>query len=128
MIEIEQIKQAIREIAAIDGVEFDSDMLADDVLVLTYAFPDPAEYAAAIQATARALRLIVDERVSTGELVDDYSGWSSYHYQHRVVQSSKADMRIMFRRTGTAIQVRGFGHRRMPADFYRRMGEVGRVR
>ena len=126
MIEIEQVKHAIGDIAAVDGVEFDSDMLADDAFVLTYAFPVPEEYAAAIQATVRALRLIADDRVSASRLRDDYDGWLSFHYPHRLAQGAKADMRIMFRRTGGAVQVRGFGHRRMPAGFYRRMSEVGR--
>ena len=128
MIEVEQIKRSISLIAAIDRVEFDSEALADDALVLTYAFPEPEEYAAAIRATARALQLIVDSRVNAAQLHDDYNGWSSYHYQHRINQGSKADMRIMFRRKGDVVQVRGFGHRRMPADFYRRMSEVGRGR
>lgn len=128
MISIEQIRQAIETVAAVDGVEFDADMLVDDALVLAYAFTDAEEYAAAIQATARALELLAAGRVAASQLDEDYEGWRSYHYQHRVAQGAKADMRIMFRSAGNAIQVRGFGHRRMPADFYRRMSEIGRAR
>ncbi|WP_165172039.1 hypothetical protein [Adlercreutzia sp. ZJ242] len=52
--------------------------------------------------------------------------WLSCHYQHRVVQGAKADCRIIYRTTEDGIEVKGFGHRRIPEDFYRRMS-AGRV-
>lgn len=128
MIGIERIKWAIECIAAVDGVEFDSNMLADDAFVLAYAFSQDDEYDAAVRATVRALTLIVEGRVAASQLDGDYDGWTSLHYQHRIAQGAKADMRIMFRRAGEAVQVRGFGHRRLPADFYHRMSEVWRTR
>ena len=51
----------------------------------------------------------------------EFEDWQSYHYQHRVGQRAKALCRIVFRKTENGIEVKGFGHRRIPEDLYQRL-------
>lgn len=127
MISTELIARAISELACIDGVEFDAKSLVQDVVGVAMAFPSPDDFEAAMAATHRMLKLVVDGSVNVSHLIDDYEGWECCHYQHRVLQGAKANMRIMFQRTSSMVRVRGFGNRRQPEDFYRRMAEIGRM-
>lgn len=45
-------------------------------------------------------------------------------YQHRVRQGIEVTCRIMFREIDGGIEAKGLGHRRIPADFYKRMGRM----
>ena len=117
---------AIDAIASVEGATMSASALVQDVVSVARAFPDPAEFEAAVANTARAIELVVSGRVAPSELGDDYKGWRAYRYQHRVAQGEKADMRVLFREEGGRILVRGFGHRREPADFYWRMAAADR--
>lgn len=123
----DMIIQAIEELAAVEGAFFDPRSLAEDVVGVAAAFPEPEEFEAAIAATARMVGLIVSGRVDVGSLSDDYEGWECCHYQHRASQGVRATMRIMFTRVEDGVRVRGFGDRRRPGDFYRRMADVERM-
>lgn len=123
----ETILRAIEELASVEGVFFDPASLVEDVVGVAVAFPEPGDFEAAIAATARMLGLVSSGRVDVSSLSDDYEGWECCHYQHRVSQGVKATMHIMFSRADDGVRVRGFGERRRPEDFYRRMAEIGRM-
>ena len=125
-ISIELIRKAIEAIAAIDGVLMDPASLAEDAAFLAYAFPEESEFQAACANTCRALRQICNGSVTASNLKYEFEDWQSYHYQHRVRQGLQADCRIKFRQTPQGIEVKGFGHRRIPRDFYLRMAGIGR--
>jgi len=127
MASAEQILAAIDALAAIEGVQFDPVSLAEDVVGVAAVFPESGDFEAAIAATARTLGLIVEGRVDVSSLVDDYAGWECCHYQPRAARGVRATMRIMFVREEGSVRVRGFGERRRPEDFYRRMAEVERL-
>ena len=118
---------AIEALADVEGAYFDARSLAEDVVGIAAAFPEPGEFEAAIAATARMLGLIVSDRIDVSRLSDDYEGWERCHYQHHASQGTKATMRIMFTRAEGSVRVRGFGNRRCPEDFYRRMADVERL-
>ena len=126
MASVERILQAITSLSAVEGVEFDPKSLAEDVVGVAAALPEEGEFEAAIAATVRMLGLIVAERVDVSALSEDYEGWECCHFQPHTGCGEKATMRIMLTRTEGAVRVRGFGDRRLPDDFYRRMAAVGR--
>ena len=66
-------------------------------------------------------KVVAGRVVSSAPLVGDHLGWSSYHYQHRVAQGQRADMRLEWMAVDKGIRVRAFGHRFIPEDFYRRV-------
>ena len=123
----EQILQAIDALAAVDGALFDPKSLAEDVVGVAAAFPERGDFESAIAATVRMLGLIIADKIDVSSLSDDYEGWECCHYQHRASRGVKATMRIMFVRVDGKVRVRGFGDRRPPADFYRRMAGVERM-
>ncbi|MGN0261654.1 MAG: hypothetical protein ACI4B9_02220 [Eggerthellaceae bacterium] len=117
------IRQAVEALAGIEGVFMDPASLVEDVFLFAYAFPEQEDFMAACASTSRALGLLMKGAVDSSNLKYQLEGWDSYHYQHRAGQGVKADCRIMYRRIDGGIEVKGFGHRRIPADFYIRMGE-----
>lgn len=119
----EIIRQAIESLSDIKGVHMDAASLVEDSFLLAYAFPEEDDFMSACASTCRALTQLVAGRVIPADLKYDFEDWKSYHYQHRVGQNIKATCRIMYRRINGGIEVKGFGHRRIPEDFYERMHE-----
>lgn len=117
------IRCAIETLSQSEGVFMDPASLVEDVFLLAYAFPEEEDFMAACASTSRAFGYLTDGAVDSSNLKYQLEGWDSYHYQHRVGQGVKADCRIMFHRIDGGIEVKGFVHRRIPADFYLRMGE-----
>lgn len=116
------VAQAIFRLAHVPGIMMDPDALAEDAALLAASFPDEAEFLKATLATERAMADVAAGRVnSAAPLVGDHAGWKSYHYQHRVAQGQRADMRLEWKRGEDEVLVRAFGHRFVPADFYRRV-------
>ena len=115
------IDAAIDLIAGVPGLEMDADDLADDVVLMSLAWPDEAEFLRAASSTERAMRQLSSGAVSAAPLKHDLAGWFSYHYQHARAQGARADMRIAFKPVEGGIRVRAFGHRDVPTDFYRRI-------
>ena len=114
--------QAIVRLASVPHVMMDPDALAEDVSLLAMAFPDEVEFLRAVVATENAMSRVANGAVaSSPALVGDHAGWMSYHYQHRVAQGQKADTRLEWKPFPNGIFVRAFGHRFIPADFYRRV-------
>lgn len=120
------IRQAIESFSEIDGVLMDPANLVEDAFFLAFAFPHDNDYLAACASTRRALERLAAREVDASSLKYEFEGWESYYYQHRVGQDVKATCRIMYRRTSSGIKVKGFGHRRIPADFYERMAAAAR--
>ena len=118
------LRKAVAAIAAVPHVEMSPQRLAEDVLLLSYVFTQEDEYLVAVSNTCRALTQLVQDAVTPAPLDYAFAGWLSYHYQHRVGQGQRADMRIVFMRTKDGIRVRAFGHRNLPHDFYERLKEV----
>ena len=113
----ELIAYAIQAIAAMPCVQMSPQSLAEDAILLSYAFTMEEDYLAAVASTCRALSQIEQKLVTTVDLKYQFATWQCYHYQHKVAQGQRANMRIVFRRTKEGIQVRAFGHRRLPHDF-----------
>lgn len=120
------IRQAIESLSEIDGVLMDPANLVEDAFLLAFAFPHDNDYLAACASTRRALERLAAREADVSSLKYEFEGWESYHYQHRVGQGVKATCRIMYRRTPSGIEVKDFGHRRIPADFYERMAAATR--
>ena len=117
----ERMAEAIAAIASVPGVSMSSQGLFEDVLLLSYAFSCEDDFMAAVASTCSVLRNLVADRVTPAPLKYDYQGWRCFHYQHRVAQGARADMRIMFKRVDSGIRVHAFGHRNLPQDFYERL-------
>lgn len=120
------IRQAIESLSEIDGVLMDPANLVEDAFLLAFAFPHDNDYLAACASTRRAFERLAAREVDASSLKYEFEGWESYHYQHRVGQGVKATCRIVYRRTPSGIEVKSFGHRRIPADFYERMAAATR--
>ena len=117
----EMVLEAAMAIASVPGLEMDPDDLLEDAFLLACSFPEEDEFMAATAATVRAIGNIAGRRVTSARLKYAFEGWLSYHYQHRVSQGGSADCRIVFRKTEGGVEVKAFGHRRVPADIYERM-------
>lgn len=117
----EAVLEAAMAIASVPGLEMDPDDLLEDAFLLARSFPEEDEFMAAAAATVRAIGSIAGRRVTSSRLKYAFEGWLSYHYQHRVSQGGSADCRVVFRETERGVEVKAFGHRRVPADIYERM-------
>lgn len=115
------IDSAIELIAAIPGIEMDPDDLADDIILLSVAFPEEEPFLQSVVATERALRQLIDGKVDSAHLKYNLEDWCSFHYQHTRAQGQRANMRIVFQQLDDGIRVRAFGHRDIPADVYERI-------
>lgn len=122
------LQRAIVLLSDIDDVEFDGKTLAEDVLSVSEALSDPAEFKLVIAATRRALVQLGEGRIEGTPLRFKLAEWRSLHYQHKRGRGQHADMRIVYRvlEDGSGIRVRGFGHRHDPQDIYRRLRERDR--
>ncbi|WP_205520032.1 hypothetical protein [Virgibacillus doumboii] len=75
----------------------------------------------AMENVVKSLNLLVTDQVDGSQLVSNYTGWDSYHFQSKRVQGQRADLRIVFQRNSGLIRVRGFGNRWVPVDIYQRL-------
>lgn len=125
----EALRAAIEGIAHIDGVVMPPEALVEDVVLLAEVWPDDNDFRAAVASCAQALAHIAAGRVTASALSDSLDGWFSYHFQLRRAQGEKAVLRIVYRPVRGGVEVKGFGHRFRPADFYHRIvrGEAIRL-
>ena len=119
-------EQSIRILASVPGVFMDPDALVEDVLLLGHVFSEKEDFQQAVYNTQQALVKLVSGTVTSSPLRGAHADWNSYHYQHTVRQGQQADMRIEWQPCEGGIRVRGFGHRWVPQDFYRRMSALRR--
>ena len=112
------LHSCIHALASVEGMLMDPRALTEDVLLLAEAFPDEADFLLAAASTRRALEQCARGTITPTALDRSLAGWLSYHYQHKVGQGQQADMRVVYRETDRGIEVKGFGHRWLPADVY----------
>ena len=124
------LRAGIAQLSSVEGVEMSPEALVEDVVLLARVWPAEEDFAAAVAASARALSQIVARTVTPSPLKGKLEGWCSYHYQLRRVQGEAAVLRVVFRRHGDMVEVKGFGHRFKPADVYHRLvfGDPARPR
>lgn len=116
------ILEWIERTAHVQGVSMDPDALADDVFLMAYVFSEEAAFLQAMNHVVQALHMLVAGKVQASQLEKNLSGWDSYHFQSKRVQGQRADLRIIFQRTADdTLYVKGFGHRFLPADIYKRL-------
>ena len=120
----ELIAAAARTIAGVEQVQADATAIIEDAFLLSLAFTDEDDYLSAVANTIRALEQIVAQSVTPAQLKHGHRGWSCYHFQHKVEQGARADMRIVFKRTEEGVQLRAYGHRNLPIDFYERVART----
>ena len=118
------IAHAASAIASVKGIEADADSIIEDAYLLSLAFTEPNDFLSAVANTQRAIAQLVEGTVSPAQLKYEHAGWLAYHYQHKVVQGQRADMRIIFCRTESGIRLRAYGHRSLPKDFYERVADT----
>lgn len=117
------VAKAIRLFASIPNVSFDADGLVDDLRALIEVWPEERSFLVAISSTVRAIGLIAEGKALASSLNRELAGWQSFHYPHSRNHHGKADMRLVYRRVESGVQVLGFGHRHVPSDVYARMGD-----
>ena len=96
------LEQAIAIISSVRGLYMDPDALADDVILLAYIWPDEGEFKMAVARVHRTLTQLVEGNVEGSPLKYGFSGWRSFHFQHRRGQQSRTDTRIVSKDSQTA--------------------------
>lgn len=118
----ELILEFIDKVSDIDGLSMDPVTLADDVVLMAFVFDVEATFLQAMNNVLRALTQLIDGKLDKSQLARNYRGWESYHFQSRRAQGQRADLRIVFQNvTSHSIRVKGFGHRHLPSDIYKRL-------
>jgi hypothetical protein len=120
-ISYERLLDAFAELGSVENVQMNPDDLSEDVFLLGRAFKNEDEFNSAVAATVNALKKLAMDKVTPAELERNMRGFQSYHYQHKVEQGARADMRIIFKRTDSGIEVKALGHRFIPQDIYKRL-------
>ena len=83
------------------------------------------EQAIAIISSVRGLYMDPDALADDVILLKyGFSGWRSFHFQHRRGQQSRAGMRIVYMPLDTGIRVKGFANRHLPSDIYQRLAQL----
>ena len=118
------LEQTIAIISSVRGLYMDPDALADDVILLAYIWPDEGEFKMAVASVHRALTQLVEGNVEGSPLKYGFSGWRSFHFQHRRGQQSRADTRIVYiaPRHGNSRQRIRKPH--LPSDIYQRLAQL----
>lgn len=117
----ELLAEAIKVISSVDGIQMDARTLAEDVVLTAIVYDENQAFKMAITNIVAALQLIVSKRNIGTPLVGNLSGWHSFHFQSKRTQGHPADLRIVYKDKGTVIQVKGFGNRILPIDFYKKL-------
>ncbi len=118
----EQLSAWIECVAKLEGLMMDAEKLVEDIVLVAVAFNnDPETFSVVMANTIEAFQLILRARNIGQPLGGNKAGWISYHFQSHRTRRHKADMRIVYRNTGIAIQIMGFGHRWMPQPIYDRL-------
>ncbi len=121
MVSKELMLSTIDKVSKVDGVAMAPLGLLEDVVTLAKSFPEEEDFSLAAAETLIALRHARDGRVDATPLRFSLAGWYSYHYRHKRENGQKADMRLVYRPSNRGIEVKAFGHRHVPSDFYKRI-------
>lgn len=111
----------IGKLSSVPGIEMDVDALVDDVVLTAYAFEDESTFQTAMTHIVSSFLLIVKKRNVGQDLSANLEGWKLYHFQSQRARKHPADLRIVYQDTGTVIRVRGFSHRWIPEEVYKRL-------
>jgi hypothetical protein len=118
----ELIVQWIDIVSRIKGLQMDPVALADDIVLMAFIFDNEETFLLAMDNVAKAISQLVDGSVDVSRLRRNFTDWNSYHFQSQRTQSHRADLRIEFDKVDdTTIRVKGFGHRHLPSDVYKRL-------
>lgn len=118
----EVILEWIDRVSNVQDVKMDPNALVDDVILMAYVFHERLSFLQAMNSVVRALEQIVNEKVSVSQLEHNLRGWDSYHFQSQRLQGQGADLRIIYQHVDSgSVYVRGFGHRHLPSDIYKRL-------
>jgi hypothetical protein len=116
------ILQWIENVSQIPGLQMDPTALTDDVVLIALVFDVEETFLLAMDNVVRAIRQLINGLVYTSQLERNYSDWYSYHFQSQRTQGHRADLRVVFQNVATnMIRVKGFGHRHLPSDVYKRL-------
>ena len=112
----------IDRLAELEGVSMDADALVEDVIVLAAAFnQDPDVFPVVMMNVIKAFQNLLHKRNAGQPLTGNHVAWLSFHFQSRAIRKLKADMRIVYRDTGSTLEILGFGHRWIPQEIYHRL-------
>lgn len=106
----------------VDNLSFNAADVAEDLIALEQAFPEPSRYAAVLEQVLREIRLVKRQPGSGKPTWGRLSGWRRLAFQSLRRRGHPADLRIVFRSDGEKLELLGFGHRHWPEGFYRRLG------
>lgn len=93
--------------------------LSDDISALRRVFQDDGNFAAALRSVTVQLPKLGTYEAKA--LQYDLDGWSRIRFSSAI--NCEADLRIIFRRTTTGVELRAFGHRHEPESVYLRATE-----
>lgn len=88
----------------------------DDIVELRAAFREDKEFAKALRSITARLRKL--RSAGATALDHDLGGW--WRMKFSSGNSDRSDLRIIFRVTTDAIELRAFGHRHDPESIYRK--------
>ena len=118
----EKIK-ALDDITSIKNISLKPGFLIEDIELLAQVCDDSEHFAEAVKQTCHHLALLVLNKLHVSELDYNYKDYKSCHYQSRKIPGQKADMRIVYKREGEKILVKGFGNRWIPDEIYLRLAK-----
>lgn len=113
------VADAIRELIATlgeAGVEAKPRYVKDDIVELRAVFKDDLEFARALRSVSKNIGSLRSAKAIG--LDHDLEGWWRIKFSSGNVD--RADLRIIFRFSGDAIELRAFGHRHDPESIYRK--------
>jgi len=100
-------------------VDADPTHVAEDIASLRRVFVGDAEFVAALAAVAHELQVAVRRPQTHGKQVHHaLTGWRRCAFQSKRVPKAAADLRLVFRPKNGRIELRAFGHRRIPDSVY----------
>ena len=105
-----------------DSLKFNPDDIANDLVATAQAFPDPVVYQRAMQEVLHQIDVIRGTKPGI-DMKHGMSGWRRHAFQSdRHARGTNADLRIVYRQAPDgAVEIFGFGHRRIPYDVYLRL-------
>lgn len=96
--------------------------LALDVYALSYIFDNDEDFSLVTTIILSSLHKIKAGEVDGEDLIYALSNWKSYHFQSTLSKvPGEEDLRAVYKKIDTSLNVLGFGHRYIPSDFYERI-------
>ena len=91
----------------------------DDIQSLRVAYSDDDHFCQALTAIGHEIIVALRDPQQYGKALGHaYEGWRRSKFQSEKESKREADLRLIFRATSGGIEVRAFGHRRLPNTVY----------